>query len=580
MAFQTGGNPLLEEFLKLASPGSAITPESLPEPIGEQDAFIIIDMQNDFVPFHPELNPFGGKFGVAEGQAVVGPIAWLVREAVKRKATVVASRDYHTGDHVSFLTEKGPFPVHCVQGTRGAHIVAPIAEALAQGMNVLGTEKVRIGFKAFHEDVDSFGGLPYANGAVYAEGGKGRVSQREPGGVDTCHACPISVGCTASPWTGCMILKQSAMIGPLREHQVCADDLNSPPDVLAISKDRERGAMPLQDALKGCKRLFVCGLALDYCVGDTCINAKALGFPEVYMIMDLARSAYIPGLGSFGTGFLQNPEEVYGNLKKAGVKVTSLQNAAGSLPPASVAVGVSVQAEFPSRLGGLGLTDTGLKISVASGTYSIDLEIELEPLVQLGCHLKGKCGPINAIPNGWPSAVESGATQFCWAHPLDGIAEKANASDSRAKIAFVGITACPKLLFATYGGFLLLGSNSQVLCAQAHSSGETLQFFGPSEAPAEVAQVLREQGRLRDVQIPTLKRGGATLVSYIMPGEQVQYGQRQPWKPNVPHGAFLYILADPGAKPIFFALKHPGGTVASRVRSTVMGIFSGFGKEA
>ena len=41
----------------------------------------------------------------------------------------------------------------------------------------------------------------------------------------------------------------------------------------------------LQDTLKPRKRLFVCGLCLDVCVLDTCVNAAACGFRDsTYMV--------------------------------------------------------------------------------------------------------------------------------------------------------------------------------------------------------------------------------------------------------------------------------------------------------
>ena len=59
--------------------------------------------------------------------------------------------------------------------------------------------------------------------------------------------------------------------------------MNAPPDMLALCGDssEERGSQTLEDRLRGCKRIFVCGLALDFCVLDTCLNARKLGFEQV-----------------------------------------------------------------------------------------------------------------------------------------------------------------------------------------------------------------------------------------------------------------------------------------------------------
>lgn len=36
--------------------------------------------------------------------------------------TIIATRDYHPIDHVSFSTEGGPFPPHCIEGSEGAEV--------------------------------------------------------------------------------------------------------------------------------------------------------------------------------------------------------------------------------------------------------------------------------------------------------------------------------------------------------------------------------------------------------------------------------------------------------------------------
>ena len=78
------------------------------------------------VPHDPVANPQGGKFGVAEGGDIVKPIVKLIDAAVKAKATVCATRDYHPHDHCSFNAQGGPFPAHCVQGTPGSFFMKPI----------------------------------------------------------------------------------------------------------------------------------------------------------------------------------------------------------------------------------------------------------------------------------------------------------------------------------------------------------------------------------------------------------------------------------------------------------------------
>jgi nicotinamidase/pyrazinamidase len=74
------------------------------------DALIVVDVQNDFCP--------GGALAVADGDAVVEPVNRLIGAA----PFVVATRDWHPPDHVSFAVEGGPWPVHCVRDTPGAQL--------------------------------------------------------------------------------------------------------------------------------------------------------------------------------------------------------------------------------------------------------------------------------------------------------------------------------------------------------------------------------------------------------------------------------------------------------------------------
>lgn len=87
-------------------------------------ALVVIDVQNDFCP--------GGLLAVADGDAVVAPINTFMADF----SAVILTQDWHPGDHSSFAANhagRAPFevidmaygpqvlwPVHCVQGSRGA----------------------------------------------------------------------------------------------------------------------------------------------------------------------------------------------------------------------------------------------------------------------------------------------------------------------------------------------------------------------------------------------------------------------------------------------------------------------------
>ena len=94
-----------------------------------RSALILIDVQNDFCP--------GGALAVENGDSVIGPLNRLASLFAARRGKVVATQDWHPGNHASFAVShenKKPgdsielpgvksqvlWPAHCVQGSRGA----------------------------------------------------------------------------------------------------------------------------------------------------------------------------------------------------------------------------------------------------------------------------------------------------------------------------------------------------------------------------------------------------------------------------------------------------------------------------
>ena len=75
-------------------------------------ALIIVDFQNDFTP--------GGALAVPEGDTIAPKLNELA--ASGDYDLVIATRDWHPADHSSFGELGGPWPVHCVAGTRGAQL--------------------------------------------------------------------------------------------------------------------------------------------------------------------------------------------------------------------------------------------------------------------------------------------------------------------------------------------------------------------------------------------------------------------------------------------------------------------------
>ncbi|MGE4298125.1 MAG: nicotinamidase [Desulfovibrionaceae bacterium] len=78
----------------------------------QRKALIIVDVQNDFCP--------GGALAVPHGDAVVKPLNSLSALFRGKGYPIFATRDWHPTDHVSFTTQGGIWPPHCIAGTPGA----------------------------------------------------------------------------------------------------------------------------------------------------------------------------------------------------------------------------------------------------------------------------------------------------------------------------------------------------------------------------------------------------------------------------------------------------------------------------
>ncbi|GMR00563.1 MAG: nicotinamidase [Zetaproteobacteria bacterium] len=105
------------------------------------DALIIVDVQNDFLP--------GGALAVAEGDQVVSPLNRCIALFTSNKLPIFATRDWHPANHCSFKSQGGPWPPHCVAGTKGA--------AFANGLNL--PDETTIVSKADTQDKDAYSGF-------------------------------------------------------------------------------------------------------------------------------------------------------------------------------------------------------------------------------------------------------------------------------------------------------------------------------------------------------------------------------------------------------------------------------------
>ena len=82
------------------------------EPMASKDALIVVDVQNDFCP--------GGTLAVADGDQVVPVLNRYIDQFIKAGLPIFATRDWHPEKTSHFTTGGGPWPPHCIQGSKGA----------------------------------------------------------------------------------------------------------------------------------------------------------------------------------------------------------------------------------------------------------------------------------------------------------------------------------------------------------------------------------------------------------------------------------------------------------------------------
>lgn len=186
--------------------------------IGQGDALIVVDLQNDFMP--------GGALSVPEGDVIIPGVNTLMERFFRRGCAIALTQDWHPPGHRSFASAHagrlpfdpyeepgiGPvlWPDHCVQGTPGADFHEGVQTQFAQAV-------VR---KGIHMAVDSYSG--------FLENDRATAT-----GLD----------------------------GYLRGRMV--------------------------------KRIFLCGLALDYCVCYTALDGVDLGY-AVYVLQEYTRPVGSP----------------------------------------------------------------------------------------------------------------------------------------------------------------------------------------------------------------------------------------------------------------------------------------------
>ena len=104
-------------------------------------SLVVVDVQNDFCP--------GGSLAVANGAEVVAPLNKMMKEFLDRGEPVFKTRDWHPERTKHFAAYGGTWPIHCVQGTRGAEFHADLFDDPRITIISKGTDESADGYSGF-----------------------------------------------------------------------------------------------------------------------------------------------------------------------------------------------------------------------------------------------------------------------------------------------------------------------------------------------------------------------------------------------------------------------------------------------
>jgi len=81
-------------------------------PANKRDAFVVVDIQNDFFS--------GGALPVPEAETLIEPLNAAIKYAEKSGFLIIFTQDWHPVNHSSFEDNGGDWKPHCIKGTNGA----------------------------------------------------------------------------------------------------------------------------------------------------------------------------------------------------------------------------------------------------------------------------------------------------------------------------------------------------------------------------------------------------------------------------------------------------------------------------
>jgi len=117
------------------------------------DALVIVDIQNDFLS--------GGSLAVAGGDQVIPVINGYIAKFQQHGLSIVATRDWHSPEHSSFIQQGGPWPEHCVAGSKGAEFSPVLLLPKTAQIFSTGFDKMSDGYSGF-ENTDLHSYLSHA----------------------------------------------------------------------------------------------------------------------------------------------------------------------------------------------------------------------------------------------------------------------------------------------------------------------------------------------------------------------------------------------------------------------------------
>jgi len=100
--------------------------------VGQTQALLVVDVQNDFCP--------SGALGVPDGDAIIPKVNRTIALFERRDLPLIFTRDWHPRVTKHFKEFGGAWPAHCIQGTKGARfhpdlVIPKTALILSKGMD-------------------------------------------------------------------------------------------------------------------------------------------------------------------------------------------------------------------------------------------------------------------------------------------------------------------------------------------------------------------------------------------------------------------------------------------------------------